>query len=89
MEVVSEGSEARRRDYEDKRRDYAKAGVSEYWIVDPDDRRIVVLVLQNGTYQTHGEFGIGDTAAGLLIPGLKVDVAEIMKLGDSSPETQT
>ena len=89
MEVVSEGSEARRRDYEDKRRDYAKAGVSEYWIVDPDDRRIVVLVLQNGTYQTHGEFAIGDTATGLLIPGLKVDVAEIMKLGDSSPETQT
>ncbi|MEJ7595110.1 MAG: Uma2 family endonuclease [Planctomycetaceae bacterium] len=83
MEVVSEGTEARRRDYEDKRRDYARAGVSEYWIVDPDDRKIVVLVLQNGTYQTHGEFAIGDKAAGVLIPDLKIDVAEIMKLGDS------
>ena len=84
MEVVSEGTEARRRDYEDKRRDYARAGVSEYWIVDPDDRKIVVLVLQNGTYQTHGEFTIRDIATGLLIPDLKVDVAEIMKLGDTS-----
>lgn len=89
MEVVSEGSEARRRDYEHKRRDYAKAGVSEYWIVDPDDRTTVVLVLQNGTYHTHGEFRPGDTATSLLIPGLKVEVAEIMKLGDSSPGTQT
>ena len=84
MEVVSEGAEARRRDYEDKRRDYARAGISEYWIVDPDDRKIVVLVLQNGTYQTHGEFTIRDIATGLLIPDLKIDVAEIMKLGDTS-----
>jgi len=84
MEVVSEGTEARRRDYEDKRRDYARAGVSEYWIVDPDDRKIIVLVLQNGTYQTHGEFTIGDKASSLLIPGLQIDVAEIMKLGDSA-----
>ena len=83
MEVVSEGTEARRRDYEDKRKDYARAGVSEYWIVDPDDRKIIVLVLQNGTYQNHGEFAIGDTASGLLIPALKIDVAELMKLGDS------
>jgi len=82
MEVVSEGTEARRRDYEDKRRGYARAGVTEYWIVDPDDRKIVVLVLQNGTHQTHGEFAIGDKATGLLILELKIDVAEIMKLGD-------
>ncbi len=82
MEVVSTGTDARRRDYEDKRRDYARAGVSEYWIVDPDDRKITVLVLHNGNYQIHGEFTIGDTATGKLIPGLAVDVAELMKLGD-------
>ena len=84
MEVVSEGAEARRRDYKDKRRDYARAGVAEYWIVDPDDRKIIVFVLDDGSYQTHGEFAIGDTATGLLIPNLKVDVAAIMKLGDGS-----
>jgi len=31
-----------------------------------------------------GEFAIGDKASGLLIPDLKIDVAEIMKLGDSA-----
>jgi len=45
----------------------------------------VVLVLQNGNYQTHGEFTIGDMATGLLLPDLKVDVAEIMKLGGGKP----
>lgn len=83
MEVVSTGTDARRRDYEDKRRDYARAGVSEYWIVDSDDRKITVLILHNDNYQIHGEFTIGDTATGKLIPGLAVDVAELMKLGDT------
>ncbi len=82
MEVVSEGVEARRRDYEDKHIDYARAGVAEYWIVDPDDKKITVLVLQDDRYQTHGEFKVGEAASGLLISGLRVDVCEIMKLGD-------
>src|SRR5262245_19220943 len=32
MEVVSEGIENRERDLETKRRDYARAGIAEYWI---------------------------------------------------------
>jgi len=83
MEVVSEGAEARRRDYKDKRIDYARARVPEYWIVDPDEKKIVVLVLRGDVYETHGEFGIGDIADGQLIPGLQIDVAELMKLGDT------
>jgi Uma2 family endonuclease len=83
MEVVSDGVEARRRDYEDKRRDYARAGVAEYWIVDPEDKKIVVLVLRDGSYQTFGEFTAGQLAGGTLIPNLSVDVAELMKLGDA------
>jgi len=83
MEVVSDGVEARRRDYEDKRIDYARAGIREYWIVDPDDRKIVVLTLQDQCYQTHGEFMTGEVASGKLIAELRVDVADIMKLVDA------
>ena len=82
MEVVSEGADARRRDYEDKRRDYARARVPEYWIVDPEQKKIVVLVLSGEVYETHGEFHVGDIASGQLLPGLRVDVAELMKLDD-------
>jgi Uma2 family endonuclease len=80
MEVVSEGAEARQRDYEDKRHDYARAGVPEYWIVDPEQQRILVLVLEGQSYRTHGEFGPGEVASGKLLPGLRVEVDELIKL---------
>jgi len=82
MEVVSEGTEARRRDYEDKRFDYAKAGIPEYWIVDPEQQRITVLVLEGNAYRVHGEFAVGQIASGVLLQGLSIDVAEVMRMGD-------
>lgn len=81
MEVVSEGIESRRLDYEDKRRDYARAGVVEYWIVDPDERKISVLVLESGEYRLHGEFSVGEVASSVLIPVLTISVDEVLRLG--------
>ena len=49
VEVVSR--ESRRRDYEDKRRLYEEAGVPEYWIIDPIQKRVEFLVLEEGRYQ--------------------------------------
>jgi len=78
LEIVSPGKDARQRDYEDKRTDYARAGISEYWIVDPQENRVTVLVLQGGTYVEHGTFGINDTASGLLLPELRIDVGTML-----------
>ena len=80
IEVVSEGAEARQRDYDHKRRDYAMAGVPEYWIVDPEEKKVLVLVLDGQVYRTHGEFGPGQIASGQLIPGLRADIDQLMKL---------
>ena len=74
LEVVSPGSEARARDYEHKRRDYARAGIAEYWIVDPQENQITVLVLQGKDYIEHGVFRMGDEATSVLLPGLSIDV---------------
>lgn len=79
--TVSKGVDTRRRDYEDKRRDYQRASIAEYWIVDPEDRKITVLVLANFLYRMHGEFGPGQNASGILIPDLVVAVDEIFNLG--------
>src|SRR5262249_29841247 len=35
MEVVSGGKKHRKRDLQDKRQEYAEAGIPEYWIIDP------------------------------------------------------
>lgn len=83
MEVVGEGAEAHRRDYEDKRRDYARAGIPEYWIVDPEQQCITVLVLKSETYQVHGEYRPGQVATGLLLPRLAIDVTQVMSLAQS------
>jgi Uma2 family endonuclease len=75
VEVVSKGGEDR--DYVEKREEYLRVGVSEYWIVDPNERRIHVLqragdtweetvVAPGATYRTH------------LLPGLEVRPDELL-----------
>jgi len=49
VEVVSR--ESRHRDYDLKRRLYEEAGVSEYWIIDPIQKRVEFLLLEEGRYQ--------------------------------------
>lgn len=51
-----------------------RAGVSEYWIDDPQENQVTVLVLQGDSYTEHGVFRSGDAAAGVLLPRLSIDV---------------
>ena len=77
MEVVSEGTENRERDLEIKRREYAQAGIAEYWIVDPQEQRITVLTLDGQSYRVHGTFGSGTLATSVLLPGFSVAVEAV------------
>jgi Uma2 family endonuclease len=73
IEVVSDDD--RRRDLVTKRREYAEAGIPEYWMVDPQERRIVVLGLDDaGTYAERGVHGPGSEAVSGLLPGFTVEV---------------
>ena len=77
LEVVSPDDPAR--DYVVKRREYALAGISEYWIADPERERVLVLSLQDEAYQEVGAFGPGQQAVSMLLDGFWVDVAEIFQ----------
>lgn len=73
IEVVSPDDPAR--DYVAKREDYAAAGISEYWVVDPIKRVITVLTLRDGdAYHEHGVFREGQTATSIVLPGFAADV---------------
>jgi Uma2 family endonuclease len=74
MEIVSPNAKARRRDLKEKRRDYAKTGIPEYWIFDPREETITVLRLSEESYSVHGESARGEIATSCLLPGFTVDV---------------
>lgn len=65
------------RDTEVKRRDYAEAGIPEYWIVNPDGETITVLTLADTAYVEHGVYRRGDTASSVLLEGFNVKVADV------------
>ncbi|MHC5540268.1 Uma2 family endonuclease, partial [Singulisphaera rosea] len=76
VEVVSVGGESR--DYVEKRDEYLRAGVAEYWILDPSRREMLVhrrvgdvweesTVSTASTYRTHR------------LPGLEVRPSELLE----------
>jgi Uma2 family endonuclease len=75
MEVVIGEEEDRRRDLEIKPREYARAGIPEYWIVDPREGKITVLRLAGKQYAVHGEFTKGAVATSHFLPGFSVEVS--------------
>jgi Uma2 family endonuclease len=54
VEIVSPGTDSKpnyKRDYQDKRNQYAAIGIPEYWLVDPDRAWVMVGLLVSGAYQ--------------------------------------
>lgn len=81
VEVVSGSKADRDRDLITKRKEYAKAGIKEYWIVDPKKTTIHVLTLNRATkkYKVHGKFTAGQTATSKMFKGFAVPVNEVFK----------
>ena len=81
VEFVSSSRRDRRRDYEEKRREYQEAGVVEHWIVDRFVRQMTVyrnapegqselVVAEQETYQTP------------LLPGFELPLARLLAAAD-------
>ena len=79
MEVVSDDN--RQHDLKKKRREYAQAGIPEYWIVDPQKSTITVLILWSSkkkkSYIMHGRFAPGAKATSKTLPGFEIDVTAV------------
>ena len=70
VEVVSRRRRDRRRDYAAKRREYAAAGVAEYWIVDPQDRTVTI----HAGGKKPRRLRDGDALTTDLLPGFTADL---------------
>lgn len=75
MEVISPNDP--RRDVEIKRVEYARAGIPEYWIVDPRDKTVTVLVLDADRYSVHCQSGPDGSATSSLLVGFTVNVGAL------------
>jgi Uma2 family endonuclease len=75
IEVLSPGT--REKDLAIKRKIYARFGVQEYWIVDPDAATVEVLTLRESGYISAGMYRESDCLSSPLLPGLVLPLAEV------------
>lgn len=84
-EVVSGDSKDRERDLVTKHAEYAQAGIAEYWVIDSDQRQVLVYTLAGAEYALHGRFESG-SAGSVLLAGFAVDVDAMFAAADAVPE---
>ena len=75
VEVISPSTE--RTDRVEKFVEYARAGVREYWMVDPEKRSVEVYGLKRGAYILLGSYDTSKIAKSEILPGFKVNVDEL------------
>jgi Uma2 family endonuclease len=75
VEILSPSSA--RRDWGYKRDLYASHQVKEYWIVDPTNRVVFVMLLKDGVLDLEATHGEGDTLNSATLEGFSVDVGDL------------
>ena len=80
IEIVSAGNS--KRDIHDKFEIYQRHGVSEYWIVNPNDENVTVFLLdEKGKYQFNGMFAGDDKIPVTIFNGeLAIDLTEVFRV---------
>ncbi|MDL1972472.1 MAG: Uma2 family endonuclease, partial [Deltaproteobacteria bacterium] len=75
VEVLS--SSTQRTDRIEKFSEYARAGVREYWLIDPEERNVEVYSLRGDRYTLLGKYDPSQTATSKLLQGFYVKVGEL------------
>lgn len=78
VEFVSPGKRNRLRDYEEKRKEYLEAGISEYWLFDRFDRRLTVFRRR----RKEKVIGEGEIYQTELLPGFDLALQDVLAVAD-------
>lgn len=81
VEVISPGSQ--QRDYVEKREEYLRFGVREYWIIDADRQEMLVLRRSRGRWTEH-VIRPPKTYRTRLLPGFRLDCARVFEAGGAT-----
>ena len=79
VEIVS--PESIKRDYRYKRSEYAALEIPEYWIVDPQENKVTVLLLDEGLYE-ETVFTREEKIVSVTFSELKLTVKDLLAAGD-------
>ncbi len=80
IEIISAGIENRRRDLSVKRQLYARYGVKEYWIVEPENRSVLIFRLQEQKLTEIANLKGDDELTSPILPAFGVKVSTIFNL---------
>src|SRR5207244_3603079 len=75
VEIISPSNEPH--DTNTKVREYAEAGISEYWIIQPQTRSVSVYALEGSAYRLLAQAGPGERAQSLVLSGFEVAVNDL------------
>jgi Uma2 family endonuclease len=75
VEILSPGTQNRRRDLSAKRKLYGKYGVQEYWIVDSENQEVIIFRLQQQALEEIATLKKDDEISSPLLPGLQLKVS--------------
>ncbi len=64
-------------DLVDKRYDYAAAGVSEYWIIDPETQTVEIYALESGALSLKLTARESGTVTSIVLPHLSIDLTQL------------
>ena len=80
IEVLSPGTQNRKRDLLAKRQLYAKYRVAEYWIVDSGNQVVMVFRLRDQSLEEAANLSGDDQLSSPALPGFQLQVSEIFNL---------
>jgi Uma2 family endonuclease len=75
VEILS--PKTRRLDLENKTRTYARLGVQELWIIDPDSLQLIVYQFSKDLSNPVKKFRAGDVVTSPLFPGFHADLRAV------------
>ncbi len=75
IEILSPGNN--QKELRNKYEVYEESGVSEYWIISPQDKTFLKYTLTKGHYQPSRLMTIGDTITTAILPGFELDLETV------------
>ena len=75
VEILSPATAERDQTY--KKTLYARYGVREYWVVDPEGKTVEVLTLGKAGFESSGTYGKMDTLKSTIFLGLTINLSDV------------